>query len=70
MNKICLNQVAGSILLLLYEEHSFGTDALKHLWAFFITIVREKLANRGESSRISVNSCPIRAAFGIFLTDS
>ena len=36
---------------------------------FFITIVREKLANRGKSSRISVNSCPIRAAFGIFLTD-
>ena len=38
---------------------------------FFITIVRENLANRGESSRISVtcNSCPICAAFGIFLTD-
>ena len=36
----------------------------------FITIVRENLANRGDSSRISVNSCPIRAAFGIFLTDS
>ena len=36
----------------------------------FITIVRENLANRGDSSRISVNSCPIRAAFGIFLSDS
>ena len=36
----------------------------------FLTIVSENLANRGESSRISVNSCPIRAAFGIFLTDS
>ena len=36
----------------------------------FITIVRENLANRGESSRISVNTCPNRAAFGIFLTDS
>ena len=34
---------------------------------FFVTIVRENLANRGESSRISVYSCPIRAAFGIFL---
>ena len=42
----------------------------KHRWAFFITIVRENLANRGDSSRISVNSCPIRAAFGIFLSDS
>ena len=41
---------------------------LKHVWAFFITIMRENLANRGESSRISVNSCQIRAAFGIFLT--
>ena len=47
----------------------FGTDAPEALWAFFITIVKENLANRGESSRISVNSCPIRAAFGIFLTD-
>ena len=37
---------------------------------FFITIVRENLSNHGESSRISVNSCPIRAAFGIFLTGS
>ena len=36
----------------------------------FINIVRENLANRVESWRISVNSCPIRAAFGIFLTDS
>ena len=42
----------------------------KHVWAFFITIVGENLSNRGDSSRISVNSCPIRAAFGIFLTDS
>ena len=48
----------------------FGNDAPKHVWAFFITIVRENLANRGESSRISVNLCPIRVAFGIFLTDS
>ena len=48
----------------------FGTDAPKHVQAFFITIVRENLANRVESSRISVNSCPIRAAFGIVLTDS
>ena len=55
--------------MLLYEEHSFGTDGPKHVWAFYITFVRENLANRGESSRISVNSCPIRAAFGIFLTD-
>ena len=39
----------------------------KHRWAFFIAIVRE---NRRDSSRISVNSCPIRAAFGIFLTNS
>ena len=37
---------------------------------FFITIVRENLSNHGESSRISVNSCPIRAAFRIFLTGS
>ena len=37
---------------------------------FFITIARENLANRGESSLISVNLCPIRAAFSIFLTDS
>ena len=37
---------------------------------FFITIMRENLANRGDSSRISVNSCSIRSAFGIFLTDS
>ena len=42
---------------------------LKHGWAFFITIVRENLANRSESSQISVNSCPIRAAFGVFLSD-
>ena len=35
-------------------------------WAFFITIVRENIANRRETSRISVNSCPIRAAFGVF----
>ena len=42
----------------------------KHRWAFFITIVRENLANRGDSSRISVNSGSIRAAFGIFLTES
>ena len=41
-----------------------------HRWALFITIVRENLANRGDSSRIFVNSCPIRAAFGIFFTDS
>ena len=32
---------------------------------FFITIVRENLANRHESSGISVNSCPIGAAFGV-----
>ena len=48
----------------------FGPDAPKHVRAFFIDIVRENLANRVESSRISVNSCPIRAAFRIFLTDS
>ena len=42
----------------------------KTVWAFFIIIVRENLANRGESSRISINSCTIRALFGIFLTDS
>ena len=46
----------------------FGTDALKHVLAFFITIVRENLANRGESSLISLNSCQIRAAFGIFMS--
>ena len=34
----------------------------------FITIVRENLANRRQSSRISVHSCTIRAAFGVFLT--
>ena len=48
----------------------FGTDAPKHVRAFFIAIVRENLANRGESSRISVNSCPVHVAFCIFLTDS
>ena len=48
----------------------FGTDVPKHVRAFFIAIVRENLANRVESSRISVNLCPIRAAFRIFLTDS
>ena len=32
----------------------------------FIAIVRENLANRGKSSRISVYVCPIRAAFGLF----
>ena len=37
---------------------------------FFITIVRESHEYRRDSWRISVNSCPIRAAFGIFLTDS
>ena len=42
----------------------------KHVWALFITIVRENLANRGELLLTSVNSCPIRATFGIFLTDS
>ena len=32
---------------------------------------REKnLANRGVSSQTSVNSCAIRAAFGLFLTNS
>ena len=35
-----------------------------------IAIVRENLANPGESLRIFVNLCPICAAFGIFLTDS
>ena len=40
----------------------------KHGWALFISIVRENLGNRHESSRISVNSCPIGAAFGAFLT--
>ena len=29
---------------------------------FLITIVIENLANRGESSRISVNSCPRRTS--------
>ena len=48
----------------------FGTDAHEACMRLFITIVRENLANRGELSKISVNSCPIRAAFGIFLTDS
>ena len=49
----------------------FGTDAPKHVWVFFfITIVRENIADLGESSGISVSSCPIRAAFGIFLSDS
>ena len=43
---------------------------LKHEMAFFMTIVRENLANRGDSSLISVNSSPISAAFGVFLTDS
>ena len=42
----------------------------KHRWTFFITVVRENLANYHESPRISVNSCPIRAAFGIFSTNS
>ena len=39
-------------------------------WAFFITIMREKLVNLHESSRISVNSCQIRAPFGVFFTNS
>ena len=39
-------------------------------WAFFITVMREKLVNLHELSRISVNSCPIRAPFGVFLTHS
>ena len=37
---------------------------------FFQIIMIENLANRHESSRISVNSYPIRAAFGVFLTIS
>ena len=40
---------------------------LKHGWTFFITIVRENFGNRHESLWISVNSCPIHAAFGVFL---
>ena len=48
----------------------FGTDAPKHVRAFFIAIVRENLANRVQSSRISVNLCPNCAAFRIFITDS
>ena len=32
---------------------------------FLIIIDRENLANRRESSRISVNSCPIRALFEV-----
>ena len=39
----------------------------KHVKAFFITIVKENLANCGQSLRIAVNSCPIRAAFGMIL---
>ena len=34
----------------------------KHEWVIFITIVGENLAN--------VNSCPIRVAFDVFLTNS
>ena len=45
----------------------FGTDTPKHVWAFFDNY-RERKSR--ELSRISVNLCPIRAAFGIFLTDS
>ena len=37
---------------------------------FLITIVRVSLANRGESLLFSVNSCPIRAAIGVYLTNS
>ena len=49
---------------------NFGTDAPKHGWAFFITIVRANPENRHKSSEISVNLWPIRAAFGVFLTNS
>ena len=42
----------------------------KHRWALFITIVRENLENRGDSSRISVNSCPIRHILNSFAIDS
>ena len=34
---------------------------------FYINILRKNLANRQESSLISLDSCPIRAAFGVFL---
>ena len=48
----------------------FELMPLKHGLAFFITIVRINLVNRGESLRIFVNSCPIRAAFGVFLNNT
>ena len=76
---ICADLIEPTLLLKLQDHFyccftrniHFGTDALKHVSVFFfINIVRENIANCGESSRISVNSWPIRAAFGIFLTDS
>ena len=60
-------QVAGSILLLLYEEHSFGTDAPEAGLGIFYNYHERKSL---ESSWISINLCPIGAAFGAFLTNS
>ena len=41
------------------------------IWmGLFISIKRENLVNRHEALPISVNLCPIHAAFGIFLTNS
>ena len=62
-------QVTGSTLQLLYEEHTLELMPPKHGWAFFITIVREILVNRHESSGVSLNLCPIRTEFDIFLNN-
>ena len=51
----------------LRENIHFGTDAPKHVGAFFHNY-RERKSR--ESWRISVISCTIRSALGIFLTDS
>ena len=52
----------------------FGTDAPEACtcMGLFYNYRESKLANRHESSWIPVNSCPIRAAFGVhvFLTNS
>ena len=65
------NPTNWQILQLTYEDHSFWNWCPRSMdGPFFITVVRENLANHHELPRISVNSCPIRAAFGIFSTNS
>ena len=52
----------GTFILELMPRSMYGP--------FFITILRENLANRGESSQISVKSCPIRHILNRFVIDS